>query len=108
MSRFFVPVAETTDAFVEQVDLDGRVYDLAFRWNARDVHWFLDVGRDGVVLIAGVKLVNSTDLLGQFGRIENLPPGILSIEDLDDADADPDDENFGDRVQLVYEEVDGV
>lgn len=104
MSTFSIPVSETTDAFIQQVDLDGVVYDLGFRWNPRDDHWFLDVGIDGVVSIAGIKLINTTDLLGQFGRIEDLPAGTLQIVDLDDLDRDPNADNFGDRVQLRYVE----
>jgi len=102
--KYTIPVSETTDAFIEQVELDGDIYDLSFRWNARDHHWFLDIGQDEVVLIAGIKLVNSPDLIGEFGRIEDLPPGVLSVEDLDGNYADPDDMNFGDRVQLRYDE----
>ena len=105
MSDFVIPVSETTDSFIEQVDLDGRVYDLQFHWNERDNHWFLDIGRDGTFLINGIKLVNSPDLISEFGRIEDLPPGLLSVEDLDDIDTDPNATNFGDRVQLRYTEA---
>lgn len=105
MSDFIIPVSETTDSFIEQVDLDGRIYDLQFRWNVRDNHWFLDIGRDGVFLINGVKLVNSPDLISEFGRIEELPPGLLSVIDLDNVDSDPNSTNFGDRVQLRYTEA---
>jgi len=105
MSDFIIPVSETTDSFIEQVDLDGRIYDLQFHWNERDNHWFMDIGRDGVFLIKGVKLVNSPDLISEFGRIEDLPEGILSVEDLDGFYSDPDDTNFGDRVQLRYTEA---
>lgn len=105
MSAFIIPVAETTEAFIEQVDLDGFIYDLQFHWNSRDNHWFMDIGRDGVFLLEGVKLVASGDLISEFGRIEGLPPGLLSIVDLDGVDTDPNDVNFGDRVQLRYTEA---
>lgn len=105
MSDFIIPVSETTDSFIEQVDLDGLIYDLQFRWNERDNHWFMDIGRDGVFLIEGIKLVNSPDLLNGLGRIEDLPEGVLSVEDLDGFYSDPDDTNFGDRVQLRYTEA---
>jgi len=105
MSDFTIPVAETTDSFIEQVDLDGLIYDLQFRWNKRDNHWFMDIGRNGVFLLLGIKLVHSSDLISEFERIEDLPEGILSIEDLDGFYSDPDDTNFGDRVQLRYTEA---
>ena len=102
MSDFSIPVSETTDSFIEQVDLDGLIFDLQFYWNSRDNHWFLSIGRNGIFLLEGIKLINTTDLISEFGRIENLPPGLLSVEDLDGNYSDPDDTNFGDRVQLRY------
>lgn len=104
MSTFIIPVSETTDAFDEQVELDGLVYDLFFRWNARDNHWGMDIGRDGTVLISSIKLVVTSDLLVQYRRIGDLPEGTLFVDDLDGLDNDPDDENFGDRVVLKYSE----
>lgn len=102
MSTFIIPVSDTTDPFDLQVELDGRVYDLYFRWNSRDIHWVMDIGRDGTVLVYGIKLVNSPDVLIQFRRISDMPDGVLFIDDLDGLDNDPDDLNFGDRVVLKY------
>lgn len=105
MSTFIIPVSDTTDPFDEQVELDGRVFDLYFRWNVRGDHWSMDIGRDGIVLIYGIKLVTISDLLDQYQRIADLPDGTLFIDDLDGLDADPDGENFGDRVVLKYSEI---
>lgn len=102
MSTYIIPVAETTDPFDEQVELDGRVFDLYFRWNVRSDHWSIDIGRDGIVLIYGIKLVTISDLLAQYTRIADLPDGTLFVDDLDGLDADPDADNFGDRVVLKY------
>lgn len=108
MATFQIPIPEGLVTVTFQVELEGVFYDFTLRWNARDRHWFLTVGLDGEVNLAGVKLVNSDDLLGQFARIEDLPPGTLKIVDLDGFDRDPDDENFGDRVALQYETSDGA
>lgn len=105
MSTFIIPVSETTDPFEQQVELDGRVYDLTFRWSERGQHWSLDIGRDGNILIAGIKLVIVPDLLIQARRIGELPEGTLFIEDLDGLDNEPNDTNFGDRVVLKYTEA---
>lgn len=105
MSTFIIPVSEDTDPFEQQVEMDGRVFDLAFRWNDRGQHWTMDIGRDGVVLVFGIKLVVTTDLLSQYQRIGGLPEGTLFIDDLDALDSDPSDTNFGDRVQLKYTEA---
>ena len=105
MAEFIIPVTETTDPFDQQVELDGLFYDLAFRWNPRGEHWSMDIGRDGVVNVYGIKLVSIDDLLEQYRRAEDLPPGTLFIEDLDGLDTDPNDTNFGDRVVLRYTEA---
>ncbi len=104
MNTLIIPVSDTTDPFDEQVELDGRVYDLAFRWNVRGNHWSMDIGRDGNVLVFGIKLVIIPDLLIQYRRIGDLPLGILFVDDLNGLDTDPDGDNFGDRVVLKYTE----
>jgi hypothetical protein len=100
-----IPVTSTTDAFVQQVEMGGVIYDMEFSWNARDHHWSITIGRDGVVLVAGIKLVISDDLLAYSRRIEGLPSGRLQIVDLDDKDRDPDDTIFGNRVMLMYDDT---
>lgn len=99
-----IPINETTDAFKQQVELNSTIFDLQFHWNPRDNHWFMDIGTDGTVLIAGIKLINSTDLLSQFVRLETLPIGKLQVVDLDGLDRDPDDTIFGNRVVLRYDD----
>lgn len=105
MTIWTIPVQSGTDAFAEQVELDEKVYDLTFRWNARDAHWFLSIGLEGVNLISGIKLVASDDLLAFARRIEHLPSGRLFISDLDGFDRDPDETLFGDRVVLLYDDA---
>lgn len=102
---FSIPVQETTDPFSQQVELDGLLYDLTFKWNARETHWSLTIGRDDTVLIQQVKLVHIDDLLSQYQRIEDLPPGRLYVFDQDGLDRDPNETLFGDRVLLLYEET---
>lgn len=114
MATFKIPVPTTTDPFSQQVELDGLIYDLTFLWNSRDSHWSLTIARSDVVLIRGIKLITinalasglepDNDLLYQFRRIEDMPPGKLYIQDLDGLDRDPDGTTFGDRVILIYEE----
>lgn len=99
-----IPVQSGTDAFTQTVDLDGSLYSLAFRWNARDERWMLDVLSAGAPIISGVKLVTGDeDLLGRDRRIAGLPPGRLFVDDLDDLGRDPNEDLFGDRVLLKYE-----
>lgn len=103
---FDIPVPSTTDPFTQSVELDGTVYDLSFRWNPRDEHWMLDISNAGVLAVAGIKLVVSTDLLARDRRLDGIPPGRLFVADLDGLDRDPDDTLFGERVMLRYETED--
>lgn len=103
MTILNIPVPGTTDAFTESLELDGTIYELKFRWNARDRHWMLDVITGGDLLMAGIKLVISDDLLARDLRPEGLPPGRLFVADLDNLDRDPEETLFGDRVLLRYE-----
>lgn len=100
-----IPVRATTDAFAQQVELDGVIFDLAFRWNPRDAHWALDVGRGGTVLLAGVKLVNTSDILSEYRRVAGLPAGRLFVTDLDGRFRAPDATLFGTRVVLQYQDL---
>jgi len=105
MNVFIIPVSDTIDPFDQQTELDGVIYDMTFRWNSRDRSWHMDVGRDGIVLVSGVKLIETSDVLSQYQRINGLPVGVMSVVDLDGLGADPDDVNFGDRVVMQYTET---
>ena len=100
-----IPVQRTTDAFTQQVEIDGDVFDLTFLWNSRDHHWSISLGSDGSMLISGIKMIISDDLLSYARRIDGLPPGRLMVVDLDDQDRDPDETLFGDRVVLMYDDA---
>lgn len=103
--KWNIPVNAGTDAFRQDVVLDGLIYQLALRWNTRDRHWFLDIGVDDSVLLAGIKLNVSDDLFSQSRHIEGLPLGRLQVIDQDGLDRDPDETLFGERVMLVYDDA---
>lgn len=100
-----IPVPKTTDAFTQQVGLSGSVYDLTILWNSRDHHWSISIGRNGLVMIAGLRLIISGDLLEYARRIGGLPAGKLMIVDLDGLDRDPEETLFGNRVVLMYDDA---
>jgi hypothetical protein len=88
-----------------QVALDGAVYTLGLRWNARAGLWFLDVATaDGVAVCCGEPVVNGYPLLSRH-KDARLPPGVLravaSIRPEEDAGVD----DLGARVALVYTEA---
>ena len=104
MSVLSIPVLSGTEQpFVQETDLDGRVYTLAFRFNVRDEKWRLTFRVDGVFVLLALVLVIGEDLFSESRHIEELPPGNLIVRDLEGLDRDPDGENFGDTVLLLYD-----
>ena len=104
-----IPVLNGLAPYHVQVDLDGTVYGLGFRWNARDNHWYLDFDQTTTPILEGVKVVNGLDLLSQFGHMVvdgRLPPGRFEVFDtVPSTYRDPDTTTFGDTVLLLYHEV---
>ncbi len=86
-------------------ELDTLTFGFAFSINRRDGFWRVAIDRDGTVLLAGIKLVLSADLLAAHRYDDRLPLGTLRMIDLDGLDNEATEENFGDRVVLAYDEV---
>lgn len=105
MATVKIPIREGARQFTEQVELDQAMYDLAFRYNVRDGKWRLSIDFGGENLVNALPLVADEDVLRNLRHIEDLMPGTLIVRDLDGADADPDDTNFGERVVLLYQEA---
>lgn len=108
MANIKIPARVDPKAYTMRVELDGLFYDLSFRFNARDDHWYMDVSFGDVVSIYGVKVVHSEDLLRQFAHLKvegRIPPGTMRVFDITGFDRDPDITTFGDDVVLLYEEV---
>ena len=97
-----IPLLTGSDAYTQQVDFDGKVYEMALRYNARETHWYLTLSRENVILISNIKVVHGTDLLLQFKFKQEMPQGELSIRDLAGKYADPDADTFGDTVIMQY------
>ena len=87
----------------QRTALDGRDYTLAFRWNQRDGHWYLDLATSlGVAIRSGMMLATSMPLLvGLTGTTR--PAGELIIVDTTGAvDVDPGFSDLGSRFVLMY------
>ena len=108
MAVFRIPVRTTPNAYTMTVELDGLFYDLTFRYNLRDAHWYMNINHNDVVVINGLKIVHSADLLAQFPHFvvdDLLPPGTLEVRDVAGSDRDPDRTTFGDDVFMLYTEA---
>ena len=103
--------SEDVETFTQDVELDGVVYALAFKWNRRDESWTMSVYQpDGTLLAGGRKLVVGFPLLR--GEIDTrLPAGELMCVDLSARKVEPEQTEIGRRVILAYydeEEVDAT
>lgn len=105
MAFFIIPVPTETIPFDSQVELDGTLFLLKFRYYFRDGFWRLTIVRAGAILISTVKIVNTFDLLAQYKHIEDLPKGKIIVSDQNLNRADPGSTNFGDNVLLMYEDT---
>jgi hypothetical protein len=87
----------------QRTALDGRDYTLAFRWNQRDGHWYLDLATSlGVAIRSGMMLATSIPLLAGLTTTAR-PPGELVIVDTTGAvDLDPGFADLGSRFVLAY------
>ena len=103
MTTIQIPTNFDLPFFSEAIEFDGDVIDLTFFANRRDDAWRMDMVRQGVVLIRGVRLVTGFDLLERYRYIEGMPQGVLRLVDLDGADADATEDTFGDRAVLIYD-----
>lgn len=78
----------TTDAnYRFDVDLDGVVYRLAFKFNSRDDSWYVSIFDESDKLLrAGIRIVNETPLLWRWaeavrpaGELIAVPQGAQTV-----------------------------
>lgn len=104
-----LPIFLDDPAFTYVLQLDGSAYRWGFTWNERTRGWSMDIAEEnGTAILSGIRLVCNWHL---FGRSQDtrLPPGMLSCMSLDpDDDSDPQLEDLGRRVRLVYFDEDDL
>lgn len=111
MATYRIPltVSDNANPYRLTLTFEGVTFTLALRFNLRDDHWYMDVLQGNTVVLSGVKLVNSDDLLGQFAHMKvdsRLPPGTFRVVDVSTSlRHDPDVSTLGDLVQLWYVEA---
>jgi hypothetical protein len=106
MAILTLPTRPIAPEFSYSIDLDGKTYRLAYRWNERATAWHLDImTAAGAVLLRALPLaVNFPLLTGYRSRVE-LPPGELVVVDLEGRGENPGRDSLGQRFELLYYEV---
>ena len=101
-----LPLDPTDHAAKFKLDLDGRVFEFVFKFNARVNRWHLDILSDaGVELINGVLVVVKLDLLAKHRHDERLPQGTLFAVNLVSENVEATQDNLGSDVLVLYDEA---
>ena len=88
----------------QKITLEGKDYHLALALNIRLDRWFFGLfDAEMNPIVAGRKLLFGRDLLRGVGSSRR-PPGGLYVADFEARGRDPNRENFGAGVGLVYVE----
>lgn len=104
MALLEIPVRSDLPAYDFQIELEKVQYTLSFNWNARMKSWFMDIGdKDGNPLLSGLKMYASYPLKYKF-KDTALPPGEFLLLDTTNQNKDPQQDDLGSRVILMYQE----
>jgi hypothetical protein len=106
-----VPTSFDTETpyYRQSTTLEGREYQLEFRYSKREDAWYLsfyklEADQSRTPLATGIKIVPNIDLLSRFVRADRLPPGELRAFPQGSSAAIPQlsELGAGKRVELVY------
>lgn len=104
MSIKEIPVRNDFPAYSFSIDLDGVNYILSFKHNSRMDKWVMSIAdSEGVAIVEGLAILTNVPLT-QGLTIDRLPPGKFIAIDETGNNENPNEENFGTNVKLLYEE----
>lgn len=85
-----------------ELTLDASQYRFKLRYNGRGDFWVLDIAdRDGNVIVAGIKVVASYELIRQYHAYA-IPPGALITYDSAEPEHRIGRDDLPERVDLLY------
>lgn len=100
-----IPVRNDLPNYTMRVDLNSVIFILEFRYNERADRWVMDVQtEEAETIIQGVVLVTGVPLLSQYVD-ERLPEGDFVVLDRAGENINPTRDNFGEDVELYYNEI---
>ena len=104
MAIFEIPVRSDLPAYKFQINLEGTVFILRFRFNTRLDRWVMDVqdvNEDRIV--TGIPMLTNLPLLDRY-QDERLPLGRFTVIDETGNNRNPPREGFGEDFKLLYRE----
>lgn len=95
-------------SYTQRTILDGREYLLTFQWNQRLAKWTLSLAdQDGVSIADGLLLVADFPINRRLTD-RRAPPGLIIPMDTSESGLDPGLTDLGDRVLLIYVDVEDI
>lgn len=102
MATSEVPVIEGVAFQEAQVPIEDRVYTLTLRWSGREARWYLDIyDEERAPLYIGIAIVLNFPL-GIRCASADFWPGLLMAVDTSGANQEPNLNDLGTRVKLIY------
>lgn len=102
-SLITLPVAPGVAHQIATVTLDGRRFQLRLDWIQRIRRWSLSLATEaGASIVRCKQLALRSDLLRQVRYLPEAPEGVLTVVDLEKADAEATLFSLGRRHALVY------
>lgn len=105
MAYLEVPTRNNLPAYSYTITLDGTLYTLRFTFNSRMAKWFVDLSDPLENLIVSQVPVVSTWFMFDRFIAQAIPPGTLTPFDSSGQNLDAGRFDLGDRVRMIYAEV---
>ncbi len=105
MSIVELPLQTGLSAYRSTVEIEGVRYVFNYYFNQRQNNWFLDILRpDNSPILVGTPLQTKVDLTRNALHLD-IPKGLFYAYDTLGKGHDATLKDLGDRVKLVYEEL---
>ncbi len=104
MSTLEMPVRSDLPAYQFQIDLEEKIYTLAFKWNDRKERWVMSIlTSEGVEVLMGIVLLTDVAIVDQYLNISvEMPPGRFFVIDETGEGKNPGIDDLGNDIKLFY------
>lgn len=97
-----IPTFTDSAFYTQTVLLEGKAYNLRFRYNTSMDRWYMHLADDAdIPILDGVKLV-CNKALNRLSADPRNPTGVLMCQSQTSDDSPPGLKDLGDRVRLFY------
>lgn len=103
MAVFKLPTSTTSPYYVFEIELDGVLFKLEFKFNERDSAWYLHIlDQNDNHLRSGIKVVSDWTILRLWREVGTRPEGEMIPTALGDISRPALIDELGEQVILTY------